>query len=334
MPLKDLELRTDSPINLYSAYLKQKYKRAAYRVAVDGGFSCPNRPGGRSSAGCAYCDPYGAAAVYNRREGYGDLYDRFSGETKEIPALKTNDIKTQINKALGFLKTRYKAEIFLLYFQSFSSTNGESEDLRNIYASALDEAEFRELIVSTRPDCIDEEKADMLASFKNKVEVWTELGLQTIRDETLKRINRGHSFEDFKKSFSLLRERGIKICVHIIFGLPGEDWKEMEQTVLYLAEAGPDAIKFHNLHIPLDTALYWEFMKGEIAAPGAEQYMEYLIRALELIPPEIIVQRMTCDTPKIRRAAPRHFWKKTYFYDRIINEMRQRNTFQGRRYTR
>ena len=319
-------------IYMYGSYLREKYGTSVYRVAVDAGFSCPNRSVNRKEGGCTYCDAFGAAAVYNRKEGYGELPDRFRAETMPDDELKTASLEVQIQNAVGFLKSRYKAEKFILYFQSFSSTYAEPEYLRNIYGRALACQKFEELIVSTRPDCIDKDKADVLAEFLDNGDVWVELGLQTIHDRTLLRINRGHSFNDFKKALETLKNKSIKICVHIILGLPGESLKEMLETVDYLASSGIEAVKFHNLHIPYGTVMYNEYLAGEIKAPGPERYLDYLVAALERIPADMIVERLTCDTPKIRRAAPRQFWKKTFFYDMIMKELQNRGTFQGKSY--
>lgn len=319
-------------LNTYSTYLKEKYNSPVYRVGIDAGFSCPNRKGGRKSPGCTYCDEYGAAAVYNRHEGHGEINDRFSSCPDKLKLVKNSEIEGQIDKGIRFLSDRYKAEKFLLYFQSFSSTNADTDTLRGLYRNALQYRKFEELIVSTRPDCINEEKADLLAEFRSSSDVWVELGLQSIHNATLERIRRGHTLEDFESAYILLRERGIKICVHMIFGLPGETWSEMEKSVLYIAKQYPEAVKLHNLHIPLYTDLYYDYLEGEISVPSSERYLQYVLKALELLPEDVIIQRLTCDTPKIRRAAPRQFWKKTYFHDKVISEMKVRSTYQGRCY--
>ncbi|MBN1649641.1 MAG: TIGR01212 family radical SAM protein [Spirochaetales bacterium] len=317
-------------INTYGEYLKSRYHSSVYRVAVDAGFSCPHRSDDRKKGGCTYCDAYGAAAVYHRSEGYGELPDRFVTGNILNTEFTHSSVHDQVKKATEFLKTRYGAEKFILYFQSFSSTYATPEYLRALYGETLDLEEFLELVVSTRPDCIDERKADVLSDFRQRGDVWVELGLQTIHDKTLNRINRGHSFSDFKKAFAMLREKSLKVCVHIILGLPGESFRDMMESIDYLAGSGAEAVKFHNLHIPFGTSMYDEYLTGEITVPGPERYMEYLIAALERIPAEMIVERLTCDTPKIRRAAPRQFWKKTFFYDKIREEMIRRNTFQGK----
>ncbi len=199
----------------YSKYLKALYKAPAYRVSIDAGFSCPNREAGRAGYGCTYCDEYGARAMYIRKE-------------KEL------SIKEQVENAVVFLKKRYNAKILLLYFQAFSSTFAKTKKLKEIYDYTLSLADFKELIVSTRPDCITEENIDLLASYKKKgYDVWVELGLQSGSDISLKGLNRGHTVLQFYKAYHLLKKRGIKVAIHLIFGIPGETLEMILSTIRY-----------------------------------------------------------------------------------------------------
>lgn len=306
----------------YSSYLKDKYKVPAFRVGIDAGFSCPNRKNGRNSPGCSYCDTFGARAMYQRS---GRL------ETKDTSIDIFSDIKTQTKTAVKFLKKRYKAEVFLLYLQAFSGTNGTVQELKKIYDFTLNLENYRELIVSTRPDCIDDKKAALLLEYKKRgYDVWVELGLQSSNEDTLKRINRGHGVKDFENAFSLLRERGIKIAVHLIFGLPGEGSREITESCNYTAMLKPDGVKFHNLHIPYNSPLYTDYKNGLIDAPGVEEHLEYVISAIELMPRSTIIMRVTCDSNKKDRAAPKEFLKKTEFYNLLRLEMKNRKAFQSR----
>ncbi len=306
----------------YSAYLKKRYGVPAFRVGVDAGFSCPNRDGGRQSPGCSYCDAFGARAMYQRtQDAFEDapLADLFA------------DIAVQTEKATAFLKKRYRAEVFLLYFQAFSGTYAPVERLKEIYDYSLSLNPYSELIVSTRPDCVDEDVADLLASYRGKgLDVWVELGLQSAHNKTLERINRGHSVEDFEKAFNLLRSRGIKIAVHLIFGLPGESEEDIFASCEYTASLHPEGVKFHNLHIPVNSPLYREFQKGEVDAPDTAMHLEYTIGAIERMPLETMIMRLTCDSSSSQLAAPLGFMKKTEFYDLVRRELSARKTFQGR----
>lgn len=314
----------DSPFNGYGRYLKDRYDETAYRVAVDAGFSCPNRGEDRSRPGCSYCDELGARAPY--QEGAPGRGGIGAKERREA-------IRDQIERGLRFLRSRYDARLFLLYFQAFSGTHAAPQILRGIYDYALTLAPFRELIVSTRPDCIDSEKADLLAGYrKPDREVWVELGLQSAHDETLQRIDRGHTFADFTAAYAVLRDRGLKLTVHLIFGLPGENRDDIFETVKRVASLEPDGVKIHNLHIPVNTTILKEYRLGEITVPSSRRHLEYVVRALELLPPSTVIMRVNCDTPSDRRVLPRRFWDKQRLYARLREEMTRRRTFQGRLY--
>ena len=300
------------PFNNYSNYLIKKYGKKAFRVSVDIGLSCPNRGEDRSRPGCTYCDGNGARATYLD---------------------KSVEIREQVERGVRFLKKRYNAEIFLLYIQAFSGTYGETDELKEIYDYCLSLGDFREIIVSTRPDCIDEEKAALLASYREKgLEVWVELGLQSSHDRTLVRINRGHTVADFEKAFHMLRERGIKLITHLIFGLPDESFDDMMMSVKYLASLKPEGIKLHNLHVPLSTPLFDEYLKGELSVPCGMRHITYLVKAIELLPEDMVIMRVTCDTPDKRRAAPRRDLRKGEIYTILAKEMIRQGARQGRLY--
>ena len=216
----------------YGSYLTEKYGKRAYRVGVDAGFSCPNRENGRSGFGCTFCDEAGSRAAYIRNDN-GSYPESAAfkpcGLPGYPPGYSAEAVRSQIDRGIAFLRSRYRAEVFLLYFQAYSGTYAPPEILKRIYDDALASAVFSELIVSTRPDCLDEKKADLLASYRRPdFDVWCETGLQTIHDKTLLAIRRGHTYADFLKSYRLLKERNIKTAVHLIFGLPGECGKNSQ----------------------------------------------------------------------------------------------------------
>jgi uncharacterized protein len=304
---------SEPPWLTYSRYLRERHGCTVYRVAVDAGFSCPNRAAGRSSRGCTYCAEDGARAPY-----IGNL----------------ESLKNQVESAISFLRGRYHAEAFILYFQAFSNTNADVGTLRRIYDSGLALASFRGLNVATRPDCVDAEKAELLASYKERgLEVWVELGLQSACESTLRRIERGHSREDFMRAYGLLKERGLKVAVHLIFGLPGEGFEPIVDTILAIGELNPDGVKIHNLHVPAGTVLATELAKGELTVPSPQRHLEYVIAALERLPANTVIMRLTCDTPAEKLVAPRNFWPKGTFTARVAAEMRARGARQGRLYS-
>ncbi len=329
----------------YSSYLKNKYGTSAYRVAVDAGFSCPNRNEDKTG-GCTYCDELGAMAVYQRGQeadlahngsypvidGIDDLPLHLQHNKRDIEGRKIR-IKEQIDNSIKFLKRRYNPEYLLLYFQAFSNTFAPVSELKDIYDYSLSLANFKELIISTRPDCISRTNIDLLSSYKKKgIDVWVELGLQTSNNISLNRINRGHSRNDFIAAFKMLKDNGIKTTVHLIFGLPGEGHDEIMNSINFLAELKPEGVKIHNLHIPIGTEMFSEYLMGELTVPSGLRHLEYTIEAIESLPVSTIIHRLTCDTPSHRLGAPRTFFKKGSFYNLLLREMELRGSWQGRLY--
>ena len=296
------------PYLTYSRYLKQRHGCAVHRVAVDAGFSCPNRKGGRAGAGCSYCDADGSRAPY-----------------------VSGTLERQVRDGLSFYRRTHGDGKYILYFQAYSNTNAPVNELRALYDAGLALADFRGLNVATRPDCLDEEKADLIASYREKgLEVWVELGLQSASDETLRRVGRGHTTADFERAFQVLRSRRLKVAAHLIFGLPGEGRKEILETMRFLARLRPDGVKIHNLHVPRGTIIAEDYRGGEITIPSPRRHLEYVIAAIERLPPETVIMRLTCDTPVERLAAPRNFWPKEKFLSTLDREMRARGAIQGR----
>ena len=320
----------------YSAYLRQRYGMRVYRVAVDGGFSCPNRGSDRSAPGCAYCDPWGSRAPYLCQPG-----DALAGPPDPVSPPGPGDdleqrkasLSRQIARARTFLDSRYGPGLRILYFQAFSGTYASTDVLRELYDHALGLGDFRELIVSTRPDCVDREVADLLAGYRRPDrEIWVELGLQSAHDRTLERIRRGHSAQQFREAVLLLRQRGLRIAAHAIFGLPGENLPEILQSARYLAALELDGLKIHNLHIPRGCLLAHEALCGELTVPCDRRHLVYTMRALELVAPSTVIMRLTCDTPPGRLLLPRTFMAKSRFYQELRKLMERENTWQGRLY--
>lgn len=295
----------------YSEYLNKKYGKTVYRVGVDGGFSCPNKIDGRATHGCSFCGSFGARSAY-------------LGDTEKV-------ISEQITKSIGFLKRRYKAEEFILYFQAYSNTYSDVDNLKKIYDYGLSLGNFRELVVSTRPDCITDEICKLLKSYKNDdFDVWVELGLQSCNDLSLKRINRGHTYEQFMDAYQLLKRHGIKIVIHLIFGLPGENSSDILDSVKQISLLKPEGVKFHNLHIPTGTVMFEEYLRGELSFPSSSRHAEYVADAIEYLPPETVVMRVNTDTPGSRHSVPGYFLDKSIVYNKITEILESRDSFQGR----
>ncbi|AEJ60471.1 Conserved hypothetical protein CHP01212 [Spirochaeta thermophila DSM 6578] len=295
----------------FSRYLKERFGGVVYRVGVDAGFSCPHRDS-REGRGCAFCDVEGSRAPY-----LGDV----------------RGLEEQVRRAKGFLKARYGASRFLLYFQAYTNTYGPVEELRRVYEAGLaaGEGEWVGLIVSTRPDYLPDEVLDLLASYKARgLEVWVELGLQSAFDETLRRIRRGHTVAQWEDAVRRAGEAGLLRAAHLIAGLPGEGREAFWESARFVAESGVEGIKFHDLHLPVGAPLFQEYLRGELSLLSRERYLEYVMGALERIRPDMVVMRLVTDTPPERRGVPGQYMPKGRFLRRLEDEMRRRGTRQGR----
>ncbi|MFA6775035.1 MAG: TIGR01212 family radical SAM protein [Sphaerochaetaceae bacterium] len=320
----------------YGPWLEKTYGCRVYRIGVDGLFSCPNRnPDG--SGGCIYCDGTGSKAAYLRPEGklsHSDAFDPRASEVILFHPLPLSEriasIRRQIARGNEFVRRRYKAEKVSLYFQAWTNTYGTVAELKALYDAALEVMPFCEFIVSTRPDQIDEAKADLLASYKGKVQrVWVELGLQSGNDRTLERINRGHTVERYLAAVRLLHKKGILVSTHVILGLPGEGFSDYAHTAAVVASAKSDAVKIHNLDVCGGTALYDQFLKGEIAVPSEARHLEATELFLRHIPANVLIQRFLCETPSHRLAAPRRFCDKNSFVIALRSLMETDKVVQG-----
>ncbi|MDX9819268.1 MAG: TIGR01212 family radical SAM protein, partial [Desulfococcus multivorans] len=207
-----------------NTYFKTIFGHRVHKIALDAGLSCPNRDGTLSRGGCIYCNARGS--------GTG-LYQ------------KGQSITEQIETAKAFLAKRYKAKEFIAYFQSFTNTYAPLPRLRQLYDEALSAADVAGLSIGTRPDCVDEDILSLLESYGKTRLIWIEYGLQSAHDRTLARINRGHDFKAFEKAVQMTRNRGIRICAHVILGLPGETLEDMLETARIVSGMGLDGIKFH-----------------------------------------------------------------------------------------
>lgn len=314
----------------YSSYLKEKYGEAVYRIGVDGGFSCPNRDKTKHG-GCAFCDGTGSIAVYQRVAESGfrrtASYDKATADTI-LPRLLS--VREQIERGAEFLSRRYKARLFSLSFQSWTNTYDDPENLKRIYDEGLSVLPFRELLVSTRPDCVGEDVLDLLESYiTEERDVWVELGLQSANDNTLRSINRGHGLAEYMDAVRRIRNHGLKVCVHIILGLPEEGREDFIATARAVNDSGAEAVKIHNLHITGGTALADDYLSGVCTVMGEERTLESTELFLRHLSADIIIERLISETPYHRLLAPRVFPDKSKFLRRLEERMESNDTRQG-----
>lgn len=293
-----------------------------WRIALDGGFSCPNRADGKG--GCSFCAEDGSIAPY-------------------LPKNRA-PLGAQIEAGISFLQRRYDAELFFLYFQAFTSTFAPVGELENRYDEAIDAARralsrpgrpgasaLRGLVVSTRPDCVDEEKAALLETYANRgYELWVELGLQSSSDATLRELGRGHDYAAFEAAVETLRGRGLRIAAHVMLGLPGETRADMLATVASVSSL--DGVKFHDLRILSGSRLGSEYLGGEIAVLHPSRLPALLADCIELLHPACEVIRICADAPASATIAPRPPPSKDALYLALEKEFARRGTGQGWRF--
>lgn len=314
----------------YSEYLRERYGEAVWRIGIDGGFTCPNRRAD-GGGGCAFCDGTGAIAVYQRKTESGFLRtSAYSEKTASSIMPRLLSVEEQAERGREFLERRYDARLFSLYFQSYTNTYDSAENLRRIYDRALSTGEYKELIISTRPDALPDDVLDLLASYQSgDMDVWIELGLQSASDRTLQMIGRGHSAAEWEESALRVKDKGLKLSAHIIIGLPGEGREEYLDTVAMVCRASADGVKIHNLHVPGGTRLGDEYLEGCFTVSSEERYLEDAELALRHLRKDIIIQRLVCETPYHRLLAPRVFPDKSLFLSRLEKRMEEHGTWQG-----
>ena len=261
-----------------SDVLKEMYGEKIYRLALSSGCSCPNRDGTVGVGGCTFCSEGG------------------SGEFAAEPA----PVAEQIERAKTLVRAKTDGKRFIAYFQSFTNTYGDVERLRKLYTETILRDDIVILSIGTRPDCLGDEVMEMLAELNRIKPVWVELGLQTANDATAQRVNRGYPRSVFEDAYRRLREAGISVVVHLIFGLPGESREDMLASVSYIAglTPPPDGVKLQLLQILRGTRMAAEFAANPWPVMSLPEYADLLVKALRLLPPETVVHRITGDGPK------------------------------------
>ena len=298
---------TDKRYNQYSAYLKNKFGVKVYKITLDAGFSCPNRDGTISKGGCIFCDDGGSFS-----QAHSNLLS----------------IEEQVQEGIKNLSERFKAQKFMSYFQAYSNTYKPVKELERIYNSSLSDTRVIGLSIGTRPDCVDDEKLSLIADYKNDYYTWIEYGLQSIHDKTLKKINRGHDFDCFLRAYEKTKEKGINVCVHVIFGL-WETHDEIMQTAQTLAKLKVDGVKIHMLCALDNTKLAELYNAGEINFMSEEEYIKTVCDFLEYLPPTTTIHRLAGNGLKKNLIAPRWLGKKMDCLNKIDRELTARKSFQG-----
>ena len=264
-------------------YYKEKFGCKVYKLSLDGGFTCPNRDGTLGFGGCAFCTPEG------------------SGEFAEKPG---QGIPRQLERAKARVADKCRSGKYIAYFQSFTGTYGPVDKLEDLYRAALEPEEILGLAIGTRPDCLPEETVALLKELNRFKPVSVELGLQTANDAVARDMNRCYDTWQYVDAVRRLKDAGLEVVTHIILGLPTEKEKDMLLTTKTALEAGTDGVKFHLLHVLRGSRLEERYARGEFACLTLEEYGAILKKCVALLPPEIVVHRITGDGARRELVAP------------------------------
>lgn len=278
-------------------YCREHFGKKLYKLSLDGGFTCPVRDGTKGTRGCIFCSAAGS----------GDF------------AEGGDDINGQIERAKKRIESKNKNGGYIAYFQSFTNTYAPASRLEKLFTPVITRDDIDVLSIATRPDCLEDEKIQLLSSLNRIKPVWVELGLQTTKPESVSFIRRGYENEAYDDAVKRLKAEGIYVITHMIIGLPGESLEDMKNTVRHIVDCGSDGIKLQLLHVLTDTDLYEHWKNGEFSLPELEEYLYILSELLKLLPEKTAVHRLTGDGNKKYLAAP--MWSADK--KNVINRIRE-----------
>ncbi|MBW2589594.1 MAG: TIGR01212 family radical SAM protein [Deltaproteobacteria bacterium] len=295
--------------NDLNSYFRSIFGCRVQKITVDAGLYCPNRDGKISTGGCIYCNTRGSGTGAHAK-GYS--------------------VTDQILAGKKALSKRYKAKKFIAYFQSFTNTYAPLDRLKSLYEEALSIEGVVGLSIGTRPDCVDESVLKLIESYAKAHLIWIEYGLQSIHDTSLALINRGHDFQCFKDAVDATLNRGIKICAHVILGLPEEKRRHMIETAETIGKMGIDGVKIHLLYVIKGTKLEKLYRQGSYKCLKQQQYVDLVCDFLERIPGDMIIQRLTGDPHPEELVAPQWSIKKAQTLSLIKETLEKRDSWQGK----
>jgi radical SAM protein (TIGR01212 family) len=293
----------------HNFYLRERFGGRVQKVSLDGGFTCPNVDGTVARGGCVFCD------------------NRSFSPSRRLPR---TTIRGQLDEGIRRLKTRYRADHFLAYFQPATNTYAPVERLRPLYEQALEHPQVVGLAIGTRPDCVPDDVLDLLGELSGRTYVSVEYGLQTIHDRSLDWMNRGHHYDAFLDAIQRSRGRGFEICAHVMLGLPGESREDMRATAREVARLNLDAVKLHNLYVVKNTPLAEQFAAGQVTLLSRDEYVAAVVDFLELLPSTCVVERVSGEAPPDYFVAPAWCLDKPGLKAAIEAEFARRGTWQGR----
>ena len=291
-----------------NTYFRNQYGQRVHKITVDAGMGCPNRDGKLGTGGCIYCNALGSGTGAHR---------------------KGLSIAEQLSNSKAAVAKRFKAKLFLAYFQAFTNTYAPVEQLKAMFDEALGVDDIIGLAIGTRPDCIDEAKLALLESYARNHLIWLEYGLQSAHDTTLARINRGHDLACFEDAVRATAGRGIRIGAHMIMGLPGEDPRHVYQTAEYLARLPIDGVKLHLLYVIRGTAMEAMYRAGKYQCLTQDEYTDLVCDVIERLPAHMVILRLTSDPHPRELVAPKWAMEKVETLAIIKEKLHSRNIRQG-----
>jgi radical SAM protein (TIGR01212 family) len=298
--------------NYFKDNLIERFGGKVYKVGVDAGFDCPNRDGTKAWGGCAYCSQEGSLSPH------------------QDPKLA---IPEQIQKGRAFVRRRYGANKYIVYFQSFTNTYAPVNVLRDRFEAVLKEPDEARvgLSIATRPDCVNPENVEYLAELRERLPYLTvELGLQSVYQNRLDWVNRQETVEDYVKAMELLNKAQVPVITHVILGFPGESRQDMEDTVRLADQLGTQGIKLQMLHVIKKTKLAWIYQKEPFDLMSMDEYLDTVVHMVERLRPQVEIHRITGETDKDSLIAPQWTRKKSHFFDLFDRELEKRDTWQGK----
>lgn len=292
-------------------FLREKFKEKVFKISLDGGFTCPNRDGSKATGGCLFCS----------ESGSGD----YAGN-------KLLSISDQFDNVKEMMSKKWKSGKYIAYFQAYTNTYAPVEELKRKYKEAISKEGVVALAIATRPDCLDDDVLDLIEEISKDLYVWVELGLQTVSDETARKINRAYKLEVYEDAIKRLKERNIDFVTHCIFGLPGETKEDMIKTIDYVAHTGSKGVKFHLLHLMENTAMVKLYERGELDFLSQEDYIDLLCEAVMRIPQDMVVHRLTGDAPRELLIGPMWSLKKWEVLNAIDKAFEDNDVYQGKKF--
>ncbi len=292
----------------WNYHLRKKFGCKVMKIALNAGFTCPNIDGTKGRGGCSYCSSSGS----------GD----FAGDPEETILRQFEDIKSKMHK-------KWKTGKYMPYFQAHTNTYAPADVLRQRFEGVMRQPGVVGISIATRADCLAEDVLEYLSELNERTYLIVELGLQSVFDKTGERINRCHTYKDFLDGYNELKRRGINVCVHLIDGLPGEDKDMMVYSARVVGELEPHCVKLHLLHILRGTRMEKELAQGDLRLLERDEYVDIIVSQLEVLPPEVIIQRLTGDGGRDSLIGPLWSLKKFEVLNAIDKEMARRDTYQG-----